>query len=340
MQILVTGGAGYIGSHTAVELLNAGHEVVVVDNLSNSKAEALRRVEEIAGRPLTFYQTDLLDAAGLDAVFATHEIDAVIHFAALKAVGESVEIPLTYYQNNVTGTLNLIQVMVRHGVKDIVFSSSCTVYGEPERVPITEDAPIQQAASPYGWTKLMNEQILQDVYAADKEWNVILLRYFNPVGAHESGRIGEDPNGIPNNLVPYIAQVAVGKRPYLRVFGHDYPTRDGTGVRDYIHVVDLALGHLRALDKLAEQPGVVAYNLGTGQGSTVLEVVAAFARACGREIPYKIMPRRAGDVTAAYADPAKAEGELGWKAERTLDDMCRDVWRWQLANPDGYGVAA
>ncbi|HIP69983.1 MAG TPA: UDP-glucose 4-epimerase GalE, partial [Anaerolineae bacterium] len=273
----------------------------------------------------------------LDAVFAAHEIDAVIHFAALKAVGESVEIPLAYYQNNVTGTLNLIQIMARHGVKNIVFSSSCTVYGEPEQVPITEDAPIQQAASPYGWTKLMNEQILQDVYAADSEWNVILLRYFNPVGAHESGRIGEDPNGIPNNLVPYIAQVAVGKLPYLRVFGDDYPTRDGTGVRDYIHVVDLALGHLRALDKLADKPGVAAYNLGTGQGSTVLEVVAAFARACGREIPYKILPRRAGDVTAAYADPTKAERELNWQAERTLDDMCRDVWRWQSANPDGYG---
>ncbi len=337
MRILVTGGAGYIGSHTTVELLSAGHEVIVVDNLSNSKEEALRRVEEISGRPLTFYQTDLLDAAGLDAIFADHEIDAVIHFAALKAVGESVEIPLAYYQNNVTGTLNLISVMARHGVKNIVFSSSCTVYGEPEQVPITEDAPIQQAASPYGWTKLMNEQILQDVYAADDEWNIILLRYFNPVGAHESGRIGEDPNGIPNNLVPYIAQVAVGKLPYLRVFGDDYPTRDGTGVRDYIHVVDLALGHLRALDKLAGQPGVVAYNLGTGQGSTVLEVVTAFERAGGREIPYKILPRRAGDVTAAYADPTKAERELGWKAERTLDDMCRDTWRWQSANPDGYG---
>jgi UDP-glucose 4-epimerase len=337
MRILVTGGAGYIGSHTTVELLNAGYEVIVVDNLSNSKEEALRRVEEIAGRPSTFYQTDLLDAAGLDAVFAAHEIDAVIHFAALKAVGESVEIPLAYYQNNVTGTLNLIQIMAQHGVKNIVFSSSCTVYGEPKQVPITEDAPIQQAASPYGWTKLMNEQILQDVYAADTAWNVILLRYFNPVGAHESSRIGEDPNGIPNNLVPYIAQVAVGKLPYLRVFGDDYPTRDGTGVRDYIHVVDLALGHLRALDKLADKPGVAAYNLGTGQGSTVLEVVAAFERACGREIPYQILPRRAGDITAAYADPTKAERELNWKAERTLDDMCRDVWRWQLANPDGYG---
>ena len=340
MRILVTGGAGYIGSHTAVELLNAGHEVVVVDNLSNSKAEALRRVEEITGRPLTFYQIDLLDAAGLAAVFAAHEIDAAIHFAALKAVGESVEIPLAYYQNNLTGTINLCQVMARHGVKDIVFSSSCTVYGEPERAPIAEDAPTQAAVSPYGWTKLMNEQILRDAQAADKEWNVILLRYFNPVGAHESGRIGEDPNGIPNNLVPYIAQVAMGKRPYLRVFGNDYPTRDGTGVRDYIHVVDLALGHLRALDKLAEKPGVAVYNLGTGQGSTVLEVAAAFERACGREIPYKILPRRPGDVTAAYADPAKAERELNWKAERTLDDMCRDVWRWQSANPDGYGGAA
>jgi UDP-glucose 4-epimerase len=335
MQILITGGAGYIGSHTAVELLQAGHDIIVMDNLANSKQEALHRVQEITGKSVKFYQSDLRDCNALDQIFSENKIDAVIHFAALKAVGESVAKPLAYYENNVTGTINLCQVMQNHGVKNFVFSSSCTVYGEPERTPITEDFPLW-AYSPYGWTKLMNEQILRDLYVSDNEWNIILLRYFNPVGAHKSGRIGEDPNGIPNNLVPYIAQVAVGKLPYVRVFGHDYPTRDGTGVRDYIHVVDLAIGHLKAIDKLAENPGLAAYNLGTGEGSTVLEVLHAFAKACGQEIPYQIMERRPGDVTAAYADPAKAKQELGWAAVHTLEDMCADVWRWQTANPNGY----
>ncbi len=335
MHILITGGAGYIGSHTAIELLNANHHVIVLDNLANSNKEALTRVQEITSKTIQFYQADLLDNAALDNIFSENKIDAVIHFAAFKAVGESVEKPLAYYQNNVTGTLNLCQTMHRHNVKNLVFSSSCTVYGEPERVPITEDFPLW-AYSPYGWTKLINEQILRDLYAADNEWNIILLRYFNPVGAHKSGRIGEDPNGIPNNLVPYIAQVAVGKLPYLRVFGDDYATPDGTGVRDYIHVVDLALGHLKALDKINENPGIQTYNLGTGNGSTVLQVLHAFEKVCGQEIPYQIMPRRAGDITAAYADPRKAEEELGWTAVYTLDDMCQDVWRWQTANPNGY----
>ena len=335
MQILITGGAGYIGSHTAVELLNAGHEVIVLDNLSNSKQEALTRVEEITGKSLKFYQTDLLDVPGLNTIFTENNIDAVIHFAAFKAVGESVEKPLAYYQNNVTGTINLCEVMKNHDVKNLVFSSSCTVYGEPERVPITEDFPLW-AYSPYGWTKLMNEQVLRDLHVSDNVWNIILLRYFNPVGAHKSGRIGEDPNGIPNNLVPYIAQVAVGKLPYLRVFGNDYPTVDGTGVRDYIHVVDLAIGHLKAIDKLNENPGIQTYNLGTGNGSSVLQVLHAFEKACGQEIPHQIMDRRPGDVTTAYADPTKAKEELDWTAVHSLDDMCQDVWRWQTANPNGY----
>ena len=335
MQILITGGAGYIGSHTAVELLDAGHEVIVLDNLSNSKQEALTRVEEITGKSVKFYQTDLLDVPGLDTIFNENNIDAVIHFAAFKAVGESVEKPLAYYQNNVTGTINLCEVMKNHDVKNLVFSSSCTVYGEPERVPITEDFPLW-AYSPYGWTKLMNEQVLRDLHVSDNEWNIILLRYFNPVGAHKSGRIGEDPNGIPNNLVPYIAQVAVGKLPYLRVFGDDYPTVDGTGVRDYIHVVDLAIGHLKAIDKLNQNPGIQAYNLGTGDGSSVLQVLHAFEKACGKEIPYQIMDRRPGDVTTAYADPTKAKEELDWTAVHSLDEMCQDVWRWQTTNPNGY----
>lgn len=335
MNILVTGGAGYIGSHTVVELLAAGHEVIVVDNLSNSKEEALRRVEALAGKTVTFYKTDLLDEAGLDDIFRSHAIDAVIHFAGLKAVGESVEKPLLYYENNLAGTAVLCKVMARHGVKDMVFSSSCTVYGEPERTPITEDFPTM-AYSPYGRTKWMIEMMLQDLYDSDNEWNIILLRYFNPVGAHPSGRIGEDPNGIPNNLVPFITQVAVGKLPKLRVFGTDYPTRDGTCIRDYIHVVDLAQGHLKALDKLAENPGAVAYNLGTGNGSTVLEVIHAFAQATGQQIPYELVDRRPGDVTAAYADPHKAADELGWRAQLSLDDMCVDAWRWQSQNPNGY----
>ncbi len=339
MRILVTGGAGYIGSHTCVELLNAGHEVVVVDNLSNSKEEALRRVGELAGpesaRRLTFHRVDLLDRAALDAVFGRAPVDAVIHFAGLKAVGESVTIPLRYYQNNVTGTLILCEVMASRGVRNLVFSSSATVYGEPERVPVTEDFPLS-ATNPYGRSKLMIEDILRDLGRADPSWNAILLRYFNPVGAHASGRIGEDPNGIPNNLMPFVAQVAVGRLPELRVFGNDYPTPDGTGVRDYIHVVDLALGHLAALDRLAANPGVVAYNLGTGRGHSVLEVVAAFEQATGRHIPYRIVARRPGDVAVSYADPARAQAELGWHAVRGLDEMCADAWRWQSQNPNGY----
>ncbi len=335
MRILVTGGAGYIGSHTCVELLQAGYDVVVVDNLSNSKEDALRRVEAIAGKRVEFHQVDLLDEAGLEAVFARSPVEAVVHFAGLKAVGESVAQPLRYYHNNVTGTLVLLEVMGAHGVKDIVFSSSCTVYGEPAKVPITEDFPLS-TTNPYGRTKLIIEDILRDLYAADPSWNAALLRYFNPVGAHPSGRIGEDPNGIPNNLVPYIAQVAVGRLSQLSVFGGDYPTPDGTGVRDYIHVVDLAIGHIKALEKLRQKPGVVAYNLGTGQGCSVLEVVAAFERASGRKIPYQTVARRPGDVALTYADPSKANRELGWQAARGLDEMCADVWRWQSNNPNGY----
>ena len=335
MRILVTGGAGYIGSHTCVELLQVGYDVVVVDNLSNSKEEALRRMEEITGQRVEFHKVDLLDEAGLEAAFATGPVEAVVHFAGLKAVGESVAQPLRYYHNNVTGTLVLLKVMQAHGVRDIVFSSSCTVYGDPHKVPITEDFPLT-ATNPYGWTKLIIEEILRDVHAAEHAWNVALLRYFNPVGAHHSGRIGEDPNGIPNNLVPYIAQVAVGRLRELSVFGGDYPTPDGTGVRDYIHVVDLAIGHLKALEKLRQNPGVVTYNLGTGRGYSVLEVVAAFERASGRKIPYRIVARRPGDVALTYADPSKANRELGWCAERGLDEMCADVWRWQSNNPDGY----
>jgi UDP-glucose 4-epimerase len=335
MRILVTGGAGYIGSHTCVELLKAGYEVVVVDNLSNSKEEAIHRVEEISHGRVEFHQVDLVDEAGLEAVFRRGRVEAVIHFAGLKAVGESVAQPLRYYHNNVTGTLVLLKVMGAHGVKDLVFSSSCTVYGEPQRVPVTEDFPLS-ATNPYGRTKLIIEDMLRDLYAADPSWNVALLRYFNPVGAHPSGRIGEDPNGIPNNLLPYIAQVAVGRLKQLSVFGGDYPTPDGTGVRDYIHVVDLATGHLKALEKLRQKPGVVAYNLGTGRGNSVLEVVAAFERASGREIPYRIVARRPGDVALTYADPSKAQRELGWRAELGLDEMCADVWRWQENNPNGY----
>ncbi len=335
MRILVTGGAGYIGSHTCVELLQAGYDVVVVDNLSNSKEEALRRVDAIAGKRVEFHKVDLLDEAGLEAVFDRGPVEAVVHFAGLKAVGESVAQPLRYYHNNVTGTLVLLKVMAAHGVKDIVFSSSCTVYGDPHKVPITEDFPLS-TTNPYGHTKLIIEDILRDVQAADPSWNAALLRYFNPVGAHASGRIGEDPNGIPNNLVPYIAQVAVGRLGKLSVFGGDYPTPDGTGVRDYIHVVDLAIGHLKALEKLRQKPGVVTYNLGTGQGCSVLEVLAAFERASGRAIPYQIVRRRPGDVALTYADPSKANRELGWRAVRGLDEMCADVWRWQSNNPNGY----
>ena len=335
MRILVTGGAGYIGSHACIELLNAGYEVVVLDNLSNSKEESLRRVQEITGKTLEFHLADLMDKPAVERIFDRAQIDAVIHFAGLKAVGESVSIPLRYYHNNITGTLNLCDVMSARGVKNLVFSSSATVYGDPHTVPITEDFPTT-ATNPYGWTKWMIEQILRDAYRADNTWNIALLRYFNPIGAHASGRIGEDPNGIPNNLLPYIAQVAVGKLPKVSVFGNDYPTPDGTGVRDYIHVVDLSIGHVRALEKLRTNPGLVTYNLGTGNGYSVLQVIAAFEKACGKKIPYQIVARRAGDVAACYADPAKAKAELGWIAERGIDQMCADSWAWQSNNPNGY----
>lgn len=335
MAILVTGGAGYIGSHTVVELLEAGCDVVVVDNLSNSKPEVIKRIRAITGKDFRFYPVDILDKPALSAVFMDNRIEAVIHFAGLKAVGESVEVPLRYYHNNVAGTLVLCQVMEEYGVKRIVFSSSATVYGTPEKVPIKEDAPLAPV-NPYGRTKLMIEQILQDLHESDPQWSVALLRYFNPIGAHASGSIGEDPSGIPNNLMPYITQVAVGKLPMLRVFGSDYPTHDGTGVRDYIHVVDLALGHLCALEKLRQSPGVHIYNLGTGKGYSVLDVISAFEQASGKKIPYEIGPRRAGDVAECYADPTKAKQELGWEAKRDLLTMCVDSWRWQKNNPEGY----
>jgi UDP-glucose 4-epimerase len=336
MKILVTGGTGYIGSHTCLELLNAGHEVIIVDNLANSKVEVVQRIQQISGKPVDFHQVDLLNRESLTAVFDNAEIEGVIHFAALKAPGESVEQPLRYYHNNLTGTIILCQVMQEHGVKNIVFSSSATVYGDNNEPPLREDMPVGSAINPYGWTKLMMEQILKDVYVADHEWKIALLRYFNPVGAHPSGRIGEDPNGIPTNLLPFISQVAIGRLPYLRVFGEDYPTRDGTCIRDYIHVVDLAVGHLKALERLTNHEGVMIYNLGTGEGYTVLEVVKAFERAYGKPIPYEIVGRRTGDLPVSYADPSKAERELGWKAGRGLDEMCADVWRWQSQNPKGY----
>ena len=336
MAILVTGGAGYIGSHTCVELLNAGYEVVVVDNLYNSSEEALKRVETITGKAVTFYQVDLLDKPALDDVFKKESISSVINFAGLKAVGESVRKPLEYYHNNITGTLNLCDVMRNHGVKNIIFSSSATVYGDPAFVPITEECPKGQITNPYGQTKGMLEQILTDLHVADPEWNVVLLRYFNPIGAHESGLIGEDPKGIPNNLVPYIAQVAVGKLERLGVFGNDYPTHDGTGVRDYIHVVDLAKGHVKALKKLTPGSGVSIYNLGTGNGYSVLDVLHAYEKACGKELPYEIKERRAGDIATCYCDATKAKNELGWVAEKGIEDMCADSWRWQSSNPDGY----
>ena len=336
MRILVTGGAGYIGSHTCLELLNQGHEVVVADNLCNSCEEALNRVKELTGKDLTFYKVDMLDKEGLDQMFDKEKIDAVIHFAGLKAVGESVAKPLEYYHNNITGTLNLCDSMRNHGVKKIIFSSSATVYGDPAFVPITEDCPKGKITNPYGQTKSMLEQVLTDLHVADPEWNVILLRYFNPVGAHESGRIGEDPTGIPNNLTPYITQVAVGKLKEVSVFGNDYDTPDGTGVRDYIHVVDLARGHVKAIQKLADKEGVSIYNLGTGRGYSVLEMIRAFSKAVGHDITYVIKPRRAGDIATCYADATKAKKELGWVAERDIDDMCRDAWRWQSQNPNGY----
>lgn len=336
MAILVTGGAGYIGSHTCLELLKAGYEVVVVDNLCNSSEEAVKRVEKISGKPVKFYQADILDREALEKIFESETIDSVIHFAGLKAVGESVAKPLEYYYNNITGTLVLCDVMRKHGVKNIVFSSSATVYGDPAFVPITEECPKGTITNPYGQTKSMLEQILTDFHVADPEWNVVLLRYFNPIGAHESGMIGEDPKGIPNNLVPYIAQVAVGKLPCLGVFGNDYPTHDGTGVRDYIHVVDLAVGHVKALKKIEEKAGVCIYNLGTGKGYSVLDVVKAYEKACGKEIKYEIKPRRPGDIATCYADATKAKEELGWVAERGIEEMCADSWRWQSMNHDGY----
>ena len=336
MTILVTGGAGFIGSHTCVELLNAGYEVVVVDNLYNASEKALERVEQITGKSLKFYKVDLLDAPALTKVFDEEKIDAVIHFAGLTAVGESVAKPLEYYHNNITGTLILCDVMRKHGVKNIIFSSSATVYGDPAFIPITEECPKGKITNPYGQTKGMLEQILTDLHVADPEWNVILLRYFNPIGAHKSGLIGENPKGIPNNLLPYVAQVAVGKLKCLGVFGNDYDTPDGTGVRDYIHVVDLAIGHVKAIDKLKDKEGVSIYNLGTGVGYSVLQVVAAFEKACGKKIPYEIKPRRAGDIATCYSDASKAKRELGWVAERGLDEMCEDAWRWQSMNPNGF----
>ena len=337
-KVLITGGAGYIGSHTALELLNTGYEVVVYDNLSNSSRESLKRVEELTGKTVKFYEGDVLDAAKLTKMFEAEGIDAVIHCAALKAVGESVRKPLEYYRNNINGTLTLMDVMRTVGVKNIVFSCSATVYGSPEVMPITEDCPKGQCTNPYGWTKSMMEQIMTDLQKADPEWNVILLRYFNPVGAHKSGRIGEDPKGIPNNLMPYITQVAVGKLEKLGVFGDDYDTPDGTGVRDYIHVVDLAVGHVKAIDYILTNPGLDIINLGTGVGYSVLDMVKAFSKACGKELPYEIKPRREGDIAMCYADPDKALKVLGWKAERGLDEMCEDSWRWQSQNPDGYNA--
>ncbi len=336
MKILVTGGAGYIGSHTCVELLDAGYEIVVLDNLSNSSEKSLEVVKELTGKDFHFYNADLLDYEATEKVFREHKIDAVIHFAGLKAVGESVRIPIRYYHNNITGTLNLIDIMEKYGVYNLVFSSSATVYGMPKTVPITEDFPLS-TTNPYGSTKLMIENILRDVFVSNDKWSITLLRYFNPIGAHKSGRIGEDPKGIPNNLLPYVAQVAVGKLDCIHVFGNDYPTKDGTGVRDYIHVVDLALGHLKAIEKRANIPGVHTYNLGTGNGYSVLEVIKAFSAACGKELPYKIEERRPGDIAECFADPKKAKEELDWTAKREISEMCEDSWRWQSNNPNGFG---
>jgi UDP-glucose 4-epimerase len=337
VKVLLTGGAGYIGSHTAVVLLEAGHDVVVVDNLSNASREALRRVEQLTGRPVALHEVDIRDRAGVDAVFAAERPDAVVHFAGLKAVGESVAQPLRYYDNNVAGTVALLEVMQAHDVRDLVFSSSATVYGDPPEVPITEATRLE-ATNPYGRTKLMIEELLRDTAASEPgRWRIALLRYFNPVGAHPSGRIGEDPAGIPNNLMPFVLQVAVGRHPHVNVFGDDYPTPDGTGVRDYLHVMDLAEGHLAALDALPKLEGAVAVNLGTGRGHSVLEVIAAVSDAVGRPIPSEVTARRPGDIATCFADPALAAELLGWRATRTLPDMCADAWRWQSQNPEGYG---
>ena len=336
MAILVAGGAGYIGSHTCVELQNAGYDVVVLDNLSNASEKSLQRVEALTGNPVTFYKGDILDHDILNKIFAEHKIDCCIHFAGLKAVGESVAKPWEYYNNNIAGTLTLVDVMRQNGCKNIIFSSSATVYGDPAEIPITEKCPKGEITNPYGRTKGMLEQILTDLHTGDPEWNIMLLRYFNPIGAHKSGKIGEDPKGIPNNLVPYIAQVAVGKLDRLGVFGDDYNTPDGTGVRDYIHVVDLAIGHVKAIERMKKAKGVHIYNLGTGVGYSVLDVVKAYEKACGKEIPYEIKPRRAGDIATCYCDAAKAKEELGWVAERGIEEMCEDSWRWQSNNPQGY----
>ena len=337
MAILVTGGAGYIGSHTVVELLAAGYEVVIADNFYNSSPKVLDRLKTITGVDVPFVECDVCDKDQVENLFASHkEIDAVIHFAAYKAVGESVEKPLDYYENNIGGAMTILQAMKRHGVKNFVFSSSATVYGDPETVPCTEDSPANGATNPYGWTKVMQEQILRDLCVSDKEMNVAILRYFNPIGAHPSGLIGEDPNGIPNNLLPYIAQAAIGKYPAVRVFGTDYPTPDGTGVRDYIHVVDLAKGHVAAVKKLFTKCGLVTYNLGTGNGYSVLQVIKAYEKAIGRELEKNYLPRRAGDIAENYADPRKAREELGWTAQYTIDDMCAHSWNWQSTNPNGY----
>ncbi len=334
--ILVTGGAGYIGSHTCVELLEAGYEVAVVDNLCNSSEESLRRVEKITGKHVKFYEADIADKTKMRKIFEENDIFGVIHFAGLKAVGESVQKPLEYYQNNISGTLNMCEVMREQGVKNIIFSSSATVYGDPETVPITEACPKGQCTNPYGWTKSMLEQMLTDIQKADDEWNVILLRYFNPIGAHKSGLMGEDPNGIPNNLMPYVMKVAIGELPHVNVFGDDYATPDGTGVRDYIHVVDLAVGHVKAVQKIEENPGVKVYNLGTGNGYSVLDVIENVSKAVGKEIPYVIAERRAGDIAECYADAALAKEELGWEAENGIKEMCEDSWNWQKNNPKGY----
>ena len=336
MAILVTGGAGYIGSHTVVELQSAGYDVVVVDNLCNSSEKALDRVSKITGKPVKFYKADILDRDALNEVFDKEEIDSCIHFAGLKSVGESVAKPLEYYQNNIAGTLILLQKLREYNVKNIIFSSSATVYGDPAFVPITEECPKGLCTNPYGWSKSMLEQILMDIYKADETWNIILLRYFNPIGAHKSGLIGEDPNGIPNNLMPYITKVATGELPRVNVFGNDYPTPDGTGVRDYIHVMDLATGHVNAIDKIKENPGVKVYNLGTGKGYSVLDVIKNFSEASGIDIPYVITDRRPGDIAECYSDATLAKEELGWEAKYDIKEMCADSWNWQKNNPNGY----
>ena len=336
MKVLVAGGAGYIGSHICVELLQANHDVVVIDDFSNSKPEVLKYIKEITGKDVKFYEFNILDEKKTEEVFKENDLDAVIHCAAFKAVGESVEKPIEYYTNNIQGTLILTDVMRKHNVKNIIFSSSATVYGNPAMIPITEECPKGVCTNPYGWTKWMLEQILTDIHTADPEWNVMLLRYFNPIGAHESGLIGEDPKGIPNNLLPYVAQVAIGKLECVGVFGDDYDTPDGTGVRDYIHVVDLAKGHVKALNKIKEKAGVKVYNLGTGNGYSVLDVIHAFEKACGHEIPYQIKPRREGDIATCYSKCDLAKEELGWQAQYNLDDMCASSWKWQTMNPNGY----